>query len=254
MGQQTRVWDLPNIEESEDTKSGETNAFNHPRGMYQPPVQEQEEEVVPLTAQEIETIRTQAYQEGLLSGNEEGFTQGKQEGLEKGHQEGFEVGKQEGLEAGLLESKTHIDEQLNTLGQLIDNLHQPLNKVDADVKNELLILSTKLAQAMVNIEVQQNENVLLQAISDGIKALPINEVSYQITMHPSDIELVQSHFGEDTILKNAWQLIESPQMARGGCNIQTANNAVDLSIEKRTQAVISQLLLEHGLLDDPRTV
>lgn len=73
-------------------------------------------------------------------------------------------------------------------------------------------------------------------------------------MHPSDIELVQSHFGEETISKNAWQLIESPQMARGGCNIQTANNAVDLSIEKRTQAVISQLLLDHGLLDDPRTV
>lgn len=251
---QAEVWDLPNIESRKDLgRSDVTNAFNHPRGQAKSVQLKKEPEIKPLTAEQIDTIRTQAYQEGLLSGNEEGYTQGKQEGLDKGFQEGFEKGKQQGLEKGLEEAKTLIDEKLAALNSIIDKLNEPIAKIDNEVKNELVILSTTIAKTIVHIETQQNTDVLMQAISNGIKSLPINENSYQISLHPDDLELVMSQYSQEDILYKSWQLIESPDLSRGGCSIQTENNAVDLSIETRCKQVINQLYLDHGLLDDPRT-
>ncbi len=252
---QAELWDLPNINSQNDLgQPDKTNAFNHPRGRAKSVQVQNEPEIKPLTAEEIEAIRTQAYQEGLLSGNEEGYTQGKQEGLEKGYQEGFEKGKEQGLEKGLEEAQTLLDEKLTVLHSIMDKLNEPIAKIDHEVKNELVILSTTLAKAIVHIETQQNKDVLLQSISNGIKSLPINEISYQISLHPDDLALIMSQFDKEEIDNRSWQLIESPELSRGGCSIQTENNAVDLSIETRCKQVINQLYLDHGLLDDPRSV
>ena len=71
-------------------------------------------------------------------------------------------------------------------------------------------------------------------------------------MHPQDIALVVEHFGQDTIIKNNWQLVESPSIKRGGCEINTENNSVDVSIERRCKDIFARFLNEQGISNDQR--
>jgi flagellar assembly protein FliH len=253
---EAQLWNLPSVDDEQAKLDASTNALNRPknRWKFEAPEQEQEEEEVkPLTAQEIEAMRAAAYQEGLLSGHEEGFALGKDEGFEKGKEQGLKEGQEEGVAQGLAESKEQVDTQMQNLQKLIDNIQRPSDQINKEVKNELLILTTSLAKAIIKTDVQQNSEILVKAITEGIKTLPLNETNYQITLNPSDIELINEHFGAQHIKDSAWQLIESPDLERGGCHIQTNTNAVDVSIERRSEQVFSQLLLSQGLVDDPRT-
>ena len=66
-------------------------------------------------------------------------------------------------------------------------------------------------------------------------------------MHPNDIELVNNHFSSEEITKHCWDLIESPELSAGGCEIVTQSNAVDITVERRVKDVIDKFLLEQGL-------
>ena len=57
---------------------------------------EEELNVKPLTAANIEEIRQAAYADGLEEGRKEGFEAGHEEGLKTGHDEGFASGEQRG--------------------------------------------------------------------------------------------------------------------------------------------------------------
>ena len=104
------VWSLPNVEqELTEAQEHQTNAMGLKRTWkYEPPEAEQEEEIVPLTAEDIEQIRQAAYEEGFNQGKEEGFTQGYEEGKTSGHEEGIKLGQEEGLTQGLSRGKAKL--------------------------------------------------------------------------------------------------------------------------------------------------
>ena len=95
--------------------------------------------------------------------------------------------------------------------------------------------------------VPRSENIIFQALSEGLKVLPIQEKRYQLHMHPQDIELLKGHFPAQEIEAHHWQFIEAPDMQRGGCDIVTDTNAVDVTIERRVRQVLDKFLLEQGL-------
>lgn len=250
--EKAKAWDLPRVDDMNAALDMQTNALNRPRGQWKYEAPDEDKDVKPLTAQEIEAIRDSAYQEGLANGHKEGFEKGQAEGLSQGIEEGKEQGHKEGLETGQLEAKTQIDEQLGIMQSLIEQIHTPLAQINEEVKKELILLAVNLAKAVINVEIQQNEQVLLNAIEAGLKALPTQESTYHIELHPSDIELVQQHFSSQTIAENNWQIVENGELKRGGCKILTNNNAVDVSIAKRCENIFTPLLLNQGLNDDPR--
>jgi flagellar assembly protein FliH len=247
-----KPWDLPSVDEVQNALDKSTNALNRPRRQWKFEAPEEEKELEPLTAEDIEAIRTSAYQEGLLSGHEEGFEKGHAEGLEKGIEAGKEQGHQEGVETGKAEAKTLIDEQSANLQSLFEQVSQPLAQINDELKSELLILATTLAKAVINVEVSQNEQVIIKAIEAGIKALPIQEKSYHLDLHPDDIAVIHQYYDEQTLKDNNWVITSDEKVERGGCKIITHNNAVDVSIPTRCNNILTQLLLNQGLQDDPR--
>ena len=125
-----------------------------------------------------------------------------------------------------------------------------MSQANDETRDQLVKLAVSLARAVLKVEVSTNEQVILQALSEGMKALPINQTRYQLHMHPDDIELVKAHFGDETIEDKGWQFFEAPAMERGGCDITSEHNAVDVSIERRCRDVIDKFLLNQGLSDD----
>lgn len=245
---QAKPWNLPNVEDTRGQDENVTNAFNHSKKWkFEPP--ETEEEMLPPTAAEIEAIRTAAYEDGLAQGLQEGKEKGLEQGIAEGHQQGLESGIAEGKEQGLAMGQDEIQQQIIIWQQLLDKLHKPVARVDQELQKELIILAVSLAKAVIRAEVKTNNDVIFQALSEGLKVLPIQEKSYQIHLHPQDIELIKSHFSEEEIEKHNWLFIEAPQMSRGGCDIVTTSNAVDVSIERRCRDVLDRFLLDQGMSD-----
>jgi len=242
-----KAWDLPYVEDTtqtEDDKS--TNAFNRKSNWkYEPP--EPEIEILPPTAEEIEGIRAAAHAEGFSQGQQEGYAKGYEEGLAKGQEEGIAKGLEEGTTQGLASGEEQVQQHLNSWISLIDSIQNPIANVEQELEKELVLLAVSLAKGVIRSEVKTNTDLIFQALSEGLKALPIQEKYYQIHLHPDDVELVNNHFSPEEITKHRWDFIESPELSSGGCEIVTKSNAVDITVERRVKDVIDKFLLEQGL-------
>lgn len=245
-----QAWDLPYVEKpASQNDPSRTNALNRRSDWkYEPP--EVEEEVLPPTLEEIEAIREAAREEGFEEGKAQGYEEGRAAGFEEGKASGYEAGHEEGKAQGLEAGQQHIQEQTERFALLADALSAPLSQANDETRQQLVKLAVTLARAVIRTEITTSDTVILQALSEGLKALPINEAQYQIRMHPNDIARVTDHFGSATLEEKHWQLVESPGMQEGGCDITTSQNAVDVSIERRCKDVLDKFLLNQGLDND----
>lgn len=238
------VWSLPTVEQEIDESSKTTNALNKkPTWRYEPP-EEPEEEVKPLTADEIEQIRQAAYEEGFNQGKEEGFEAGFEEGKKAGHEEGVKAGHEEGVSQGLQEGQAQATELAQKWQQLVEQLHQPLQVVENNIEQQLIHLVVQLTEAITHHEVTTNQEILLSAISAGIKALPSQETQTQIMLHPDDIKVVEQAFDEQAIQDQGWRLLPAPHLTPGSCQIENSTSNIDLSMKTRIKEVLDSFLQE----------
>lgn len=243
--EEAKTWELPIVGE-EKKDEGVTNALGRTsEWKYEPP--EEEEEILPPTLEEIEAIRQNAYEEGLEQGKAEGLEKGYQEGFEKGQAEGHEQGQLAGHQEGLQAGEAIIQEQVAVWQQLMQQLHAPVDSVQQELQKELVALSVGLSRAVIKQEVSTNPEVIFQALAEALKVLPIGEKSYQIRMNPEDIALITAQYSPEDLERHNWILVEAPELMRGGCDISTENNAVDLTIERRCREVLDKFLHEQGL-------
>ncbi|UAA38167.1 flagellar assembly protein FliH [Paraneptunicella aestuarii] len=246
LAEEAKSWELPIVDKKLYKGTHQTNALNRTEEWkYEPP--EEEVVILPPTAEEIEEIRRAAYEEGFSQGQQEGMEKGYQEGLEKGQQEGHQQGLEAGHAEGLEQGQSEIAEQVAIWQQLMTTLHNPIASMERELQKELVALSVSLARSVVRHEVKTNSDIIFQALADGLKVLPIRENAYQIRMHPEDIELVKTQFSDEDIERHNWIFVEAPELSRGGCDIMTDNNAVDVTVERRCRDVLDRFLQEQGL-------
>ena len=240
---ESEVWPLPHVDNESKVDDDKTNAFGKKSDWsYEPPEEVEVEEIIPLTAEDIEEIRQAAHEEGFNQGKEEGFTTGFEEGQKTGHEEGFKTGHEEGLSKGLDEGQVTITQLSDDWKSLIEQLHQPMKDVEKNVEEQLLHLVVKLTEAVTHQEVTLNSDILTSAITAGIKALPAQEVETQILLNPNDIKRVEAQFGEAYIKEQGWRLLAAPQLTVGSCQIENSTSNIDLSIKERLKEVLDSFL------------
>jgi len=238
------VWSLPSITPEVIVEDTKTNALGKTSTWRFEPPEEEETEPVPLTAQEIEEIRQAAHDEGFNQGKEEGFSTGFDEGKRSGHEEGIQQGHEEGVATGLAEGQKAIAELTEQWQALISQLHQPLAMVETNIEQQLLQLVVQLTEAVTLQEAKTNPDILLSAISAGIKALPSQENQTQILLHPDDIKRVEQQFPAEHIQEQGWRLLAAPQLIPGSCQIENSTSNIDLSIKSRLKEVLDSFLQE----------
>jgi flagellar assembly protein FliH len=239
------TWSIPDVKVNTVEDDGKTNALGKSRRWhYEPPEETEIIEPVPLTAEEIEEIRQAAFDEGFSQGKEEGFAKGHEEGKEVGHQEGLTIGHEEGVSNGFAEGKEASEQQVAAMQSLVEQLHHPLANVEKNVEAQLLQLVVQLTQAVTQHEAKTNPDILLSAISEGVKALPSQETQTQILLNPQDIKLVEQQFGEGHIQEQGWRLLAAPQLSPGSCQIENSTSNIDLSVKSRLNEVLESFLQE----------
>lgn len=235
--EQAQKWGMPDYG-AEANKQAKETAFNYDPG-WMPDFDEPEVgQPVELSEEEIEQIRQSAYQEGLLQGQEAGFKQGyekgKEQGIEAGHQEGFELGKTEGVTAG----EEFIQQQVATFVSLANQFAQPLELMNAQVEKQLVDMVLTLVKEVVHVEVQTNPQVILDTIKQSVEALPISGHAITLKLHPEDVAIIRSAYGEEELAFRNWTLVAEPALNRADVQIEAGESSVNYRMEDRIRSVI----------------
>ncbi len=243
-------WQVPDLT-AEQRVSSRTNALNKTQPVAKAAATMADEDLVvkPLTAEDIEHIRQAAYDEGFAEGKDDGFSTGYAEGREQGQSDGLAQGLAEGKKQGLAAGEEELQQRLSQLSAMLDQLQQPLAAVDEQVKQQLLQLSLAMAQAVIAVEVQTNEQVILKALHEAVAALPLNAGALAIKLHPADMAIIEQHYSAEQLAQRQWQLQAEPTVAQGGCLVETAKSSVDRSLAQRLQGSLEHFLQLQQLAD-----
>ena len=246
-------WQAPDVTASKQASVvGKTNFLGVPiEELYKakPTLieREEEEEIHQLTAEEVEAIRQQAYDEGFAAGKEAGFEVGKVEGLEAGKIEGLELGQKEGFEAGIEEGRETGAQQIKRWQELADKLYEPNERIDKTIEQQLLNLAVMLAESVIRVEVQSNKESLLEILRESVSALPFNTEFCELHLHPDDIELLQESITEEEMAENKWIFKPETHFQHGDIIVATPNSLIDRSVKQRIKQSIERFIEDAGL-------
>lgn len=172
---------------------------------------------VPLpTAEEVENIHQQAYQEGFAAGYREG--------------------------------KDKVDAELARLAQLMSALDGALNQFDETLTQNLLSLALDVARQMLREALRVRPELVLPVIREAVNSLPQAGQHPHLNLHPEDAALVRSLMA-DELNHFHWKLIENSRVERGGCRVETTNSEIDATMENRWKRILVALGREGAWLE-----
>lgn len=159
--------------------------------------------------QKAEEIKAEAYREGLTKGKEKGKK-----------------------------------EVLNQLAPLKESLKKMIEQIEytqtAILKNqekEILHLCIQMAEKIIHTEIQQNPQILLANLREGLKSFGRHKIT-AIKLNPRDLDFLQNckeNISQSILNLQGIDLKVDPNLLQGGCLIETDLGYVDASIENQLQ-------------------
>ncbi len=198
------------------------------------------------TAEELEAIRREAYNAGLEQGLVEGRQQGHKDGYDAGFVEGqadgqaqgFDAGKKEGSTAGFQEGKAlgsqEVTDEAQRLRQINATLTATLKERDAELPDVMLMLLTRLAEQVLEHELNSGADSIAQFVDKAIAALPSGETLAKVYVSEADSELLASHSA-------ASKLLVDKTLNAGECRVESENTLVEYSVSESLQQTIVAL-------------
>ncbi|WP_148862331.1 flagellar assembly protein FliH [Marinobacter fonticola] len=230
-------WELPLLDEHGNTVA-------HSR--------EEERDVKPLTAADIEAIRQEAWEDGQREGREAGHQEGLTSGREAGHQEGLEQGLAEGREQGrqdaLEKTSAEVAQGLERLEKLLSELVDPIRRHEDELETALFNLATVLARAVVYRELQTDSSQIRAVVREALASLPSTQENVRLRVNPADVEWVREAANR---LDAEASIVEDDTILAGGCQAETRHSLVDFTVEKRFQKAVQRMLDQQLDSDQP---
>ena len=176
------------------------------------------EAVKPLTLDELEAIRQDAYNEG------------------------FSTGEKDGFHAGQLKAKQEADVVLQgkvaVLEQLMTQLFAPIAEQDQQLERALVQLVSQMSREVIRRELLADSSQLTQVLREALKLLPMGAGNVRIHINPQDFELVKALRERH---EENWRILEDEQLQPGGCRVESEHSLIDASIETRLDLALKQL-------------
>lgn len=167
-----------------------------------------------LTANRLEEIQQQAYEEG------------------------FELGRREGLEKGA----ALIKEKAGRVEGILNLLARPLHQLDDEVVKEATDLALTIARHVIRRELRTDPRQVIAVVQRAAAILPIASRTIRLFLNPADAATIRENLSSLEGEQSAWQIVEDPALGCGGCRIETENSRVDASIERQIAAIAVELL------------
>jgi flagellar assembly protein FliH len=176
------------------------------------------DEVQPLTLEELESIRQEAYNEGFAIGEKEGF-----------HSTTLKVRQ---------EAEVALAAKVASLEQLMGHLFEPIAEQDTQIEKSLVDLVQHIAKQVIKRELAIDSTQIEQVMRDALKLLPLGVENVRLYVNPQDFAQVKAlrERHEET-----WRIVEDDTLLPGGCRVETEHSRIDASIESRVSQVMAKL-------------
>lgn len=165
------------------------------------------------TAEELERLQQQAYDEG------------------------FALGREEGLRA----AQDEIDQQVGHLHDLVQALQEPFAQLDREVETELVSLAMDMCRQLVRREIKADPGQVMAVVHEALAVLPVANRTVRLCLHPEDASLVRGALATPEGAKQL-AVVEDPVLTRGGCRLVTENSQIDATVETRLAAIFARVM------------
>lgn len=209
------VWSLPSFDPFQPEPEPEPEPEEElPAEMEEVPL----EEVQPLTLEELESIRQEAYNEGFATGEKEGF-----------HSSTLKVRQ---------EAEVVLSAKLAALELLMGNLFEPIAGQDTQIEKSLVGLVQHITRQVIQRELAIDSAQIEHVMREALKLLPLGVGNVRLYINPQDFEQVKSlrERHEET-----WRIVEDESLLPGGCRVETEHSRIDATIETRIGQVMAKL-------------
>ena len=153
--------------------------------------------------------------------------------------------REDGYAAGLAEgraaARSEITAQVARIQSIIGAIAAPFANLDAAVESELVLLATTAATRIVRHELNLAPERILDAVRDGLAALPAYARNVKLFLAPDDAALVREHLVPGSS-GHAWEIVEDATLTRGGCRVLADTSQVDATLETRLATIIDAML------------
>jgi flagellar assembly protein FliH len=168
------------------------------------------EEVQPLTLEELEAIRQEAYNEGFAVGEKEGF-----------HSTTLKVRQ---------EAEVALTAKIAGLELLMANLFEPIAEQDTQIEKSLVDLVQHITRQVIQRELAIESTQIEHVMREALKLLPLGVGNVRLYVNPQDFEQVKAlrERHEET-----WRIV--------GCRVETEHSRIDATIETRIAQVMAKL-------------
>jgi len=176
------------------------------------------EEVQPLTLEELESIRQEAYNEGFATGEREGF-----------HSTTLKVRQ---------EAEVALAAKIAGLEQLMAHLLEPIAEQDTQIEKSLVDLVQHITKQVIQRELAIDSTQIEHVMREALKLLPLGVGNVRLYINPQDFEQVKAlrERHEET-----WRIVEDEALLPGGCRVETEHSRIDATIETRVARVMDKL-------------
>ncbi|MDR9750336.1 flagellar assembly protein FliH [Pseudomonas sp. SZMC_28357] len=176
------------------------------------------DEVQPLTLEELESIRQEAYNEGFAIGEKEGF-----------HSTTLKVRQ---------EADVALAAKVASLEALMVNLLEPIAEQDTQIEKALVDLVQHITRQVIQRELAIDSTHIEHVMRDALKLLPLGVGNVRLYINPQDFEQVKAlrERHEET-----WRIVEDESLLPGGCRVETEHSRIDATVETRVAQVMDKL-------------
>lgn len=214
-------------------------------------VEVEEVEIVLPTAEELETIRREAYNDGLQQGLIEGRQAGHKEGFEAGHKEAYEAafaqgkndgyaeGLRNGEETGLRKGQTEINTIVMRLERISENLLSTISERDQQLPQVLATLVRGICQQVLGYELANGSINILHYVERALAELPEGETNIQVFVGPDDIKHLEKSLAETG---RSMSVKVDPQLPAGSCRVEGKHALAEYSSQEFSQQILDSVL------------
>lgn len=221
-------WQLPSFDENAanviQTGNGDEELVDAQAHKEEPEPDVQVEDVEletvqPLTLEEVEAVRQDAYNEGFSTGEKDGFRAGQLRAQQ--------------------EAEAALKPRLQALESIMQQLFEPINGQDQAIEHMLLELVRKISEEVIRRELTLESSQISKVLREALKLLPLDDGQVRIYINPQDFDTLKSLRERH---EESWRILEDDSLQPGGCRIETRNSQIDASVETRLHTLMQQLL------------
>jgi len=160
--------------------------------------------------------------------------------LRAARQSGYQEGYRDGLVALEGFKQSFASQTTAQVGALVRSVGEQLDALQQEMARALATTAAALARQVLRSELAMRPEAVAAVAEQAIAALLPSARHVVLRVHPDDHALIAAH-SADAIAARGARLVSDPQIARGGCRIESDIGLVDATTDERWRRAVAAL-------------